>query len=228
MSTTRRQFLDKLATGSLALGAMPMALHALPGALSAGTPGSAAQQGGYDVTWTGRVTGRLKAVFDVPEVEHGWGAWRAIGWGRTMEQMGTAARDLSSVLVLRHNAIILAMNQAYWDKYGVGKAKGVGHPLTGEPTTMNPALMTVKDGLPERFGHNSLADFQQRGGIILACALAFEFDIAGTVAAVDKVSETEAWTRARSYLAPGVILQPTGVFAALKAQEAGAMYIRAS
>jgi hypothetical protein len=225
MRTTRRQFLDKLATGSLALGAMPMALHALPGALSAG---SLPQQGGYDLSWTGRINGRLKAVFDVPEVEHGWGAWRAIGWGRTMEQMGTPPRELSSVMVLRHNAIILAMNQAFWDKYAVGKAKGVGHPLTGEPTTMNPALMTVRDGLPERFGHNSLADFQQRGGIILACALAFEFDIAGMVAAADKVSDSEAFTRARGYLVPGVILQPTGVFASLKAQEAGAMYIRAS
>jgi hypothetical protein len=226
MSTTRREFLDKLTAGSLALGAMPMTLHAMPHDSTAEPVG---QQGGYDTAWGSRLTGRLKAVFDVPEVENGWGAWRAIGWGRTYEAtLGTPLRDLSSVMVVRHNAIILAMNQAFWDKYGIGKAKGVGHPLTAEPTTVNPALMTVKDGLPERFGHNSLGDFQQRGGIVLACALAFEFDIVGLIAATDKVPEAEAWNRGRGYLAPGVILQPTGVFAVMRAQEAGAMYIRAS
>ena len=34
--------------------------------------------------------------------------------------------------------------------------------------------------------------------------------------------------QAIGYLVPGVILQPSGVFAAIRAQEAGATYLRAS
>ena len=45
----------------------------------------------------------------------------------------------------------------------------------------------------------------------------------------DGVSEAEARTRTRAALVPGVILQPSGVFAVLHAQqEAKALYIRAS
>jgi hypothetical protein len=227
MSTTRRQFIDSLALGGLALGAAPTALRAA--SLDVAPGDEEALQGEYDLTWPSKLTGRLKAVFDVPEVEAGWGTWRAIGWARSYETVRhLRPSEMSSVMVLRHNAIILAMQQSYWDRYDIGKMKGVGHPLTGQPSERNPALMTARDGLPVRFGQNSLADFQARGGVVLACALALEFDVAGHIAATDKVSEAEAWTRARGYLAPGVILQPTGVFAVMRAQEAGAMYIRAS
>jgi hypothetical protein len=226
MSTTRREFLDKLAVGSLALGALPLAAHAsTPEASATG----AMQQGGYDTAWGSRLTGKLKAVFDVPELEDGWGVYRAAGWGPSHEAtLGTARRDISTVLVLRHHGIYLAMNQAYWDKYYTAKAHKVMHPLTGGENTKNPALLQTKDGMPERFGSLSLADIQARGGIVLGCALAFEFYIVGAMAAAEKITEAEAWTRARGMLAPGVILQPTGVFAVLRAQEAGCMYIRAS
>ncbi len=229
MSTTRRQFLDQLAVSSLALGAMPLALKAAPSAVTGPAISGSEQGGSFDDSWTKRVTGKVKAVFDVPEVENGWGPWRGTAWAKThAATLGTSPRDLSSVIVLRHNGIIAAMQQSFWDKYGIGKAHKVGHPLTGAPTDKNPALMGVSDGLPERFGHNTLGEFQAAGGIVLACNLAFEFMIVGTVAAADKVPEAEAWTRARAMLVPGVILQPTGVYACLRAQEAGCMYIRAS
>jgi hypothetical protein len=44
----------------------------------------------------------------------------------------------------------------------------------------------------------------------------------------DKISDAEARTRAIGYLVPGVILQPSGVFAVTRAQEAGASYVKAS
>ena len=41
-------------------------------------------------------------------------------------------------------------------------------------------------------------------------------------------SSTLTRKQAIAYLVPGVILQPSGVFAAIRAQEAGATYLRAS
>lgn len=141
------------------------------------------------LTWTRKLTTKHRVVFDVPEIENGYGVWRASLWQQEYQQtLGVPPSDTTTVLVLRHNAIVLAMTQAFWDKYQIGKA---------------------------------------RGGIALACSRAFG-DLVALVAREDKVSETEAEQRARSMLVPGVIMQPSGVFAALYAQDFGCKYFRAT
>ena len=62
---------------------------------------------------------------------------------------------------------------------------------------------------------------------MLACNLAFA-DCVSLVKAKDGLSDQDARTKALSLLVPGVILQPSGVFAAIRAQEAGCVYLRAS
>jgi hypothetical protein len=167
-------------------------------------------------------------VFDVPEIESGYGVWRATLWARQYQQvLGIPARDLSTALVIRHNAIILAMQQGFWDRYGIGKAKGVLHPLTEEPTDRNPALMGTSDGVPEPQASFALDRFIAAGGIALACDLALQ-DLVAVIQRTDKIPEAQARTQARNWLVPGVILQPSGIFAVLRAQQAGALYVRAS
>jgi hypothetical protein len=51
--------------------------------------------------------------------------------------------SLSAVVVMRHEGIALAMQQSYWDKYGIGKAKHVLHPVTQEPTDRNPVAPVI-------------------------------------------------------------------------------------
>lgn len=223
MSTTRRRFIDSLATGALALGAVPVALSALPAEFRADVA-----QGAWDTRWTERLTGKVRAVFDVPEVESGYGVWRATIWARQYEQvLGIPARDLSTALVIRHNAIILAMQQGFWDRYGIGKAKGVLHPLTDEPTDRNPALLGARDGVPEPQAGFALDRFIAAGGIALACDLALQ-DLVGLIERTDKVPAAQAKEQAKQWLVPGVILQPSGIFAVLRAQQSGALYVRAS
>lgn len=53
-------------------------------------------------------------------------------------------------------------------------------------------------------------------------------DCIDMIAQHDKVSADEARKRAIAYLVPGVILQPSGVFAVTTAREAGAAYVKAS
>jgi intracellular sulfur oxidation DsrE/DsrF family protein len=48
------------------------------------------------------------------------------------------------------------------------------------------------------------------------------------VKAGENLSDEAALTRAISLLVPGVILQPSGVFAAIRAQQEGCIYLRAS
>ena len=228
MDTTRRDFLGKMAVNAAMLGAMPLGLDlASPSALSA--LAAPAQGEKWDLSWTSKVTGKHKTVFDVPEVDSGYGVWRASLWARQYQDvLGAAPRDLSTVLVLRHNGITLAMQQAFWDKYGIGKAKNALHPITQEPTDRNPALLSSsRNEVPADFDAVALDKFISRGGIALGCNLAFA-DCVHIVKSKEGVSDADARKQAIGYLVPGVILQPSGVFAVIRAQEAGAIYIRAS
>jgi hypothetical protein len=120
------------------------------------------------------------------------------------------------------------MQQAFWDKYKIGEAKKVTHPVTLEATDKNPALLSSeRKEVPEMFDAFALDRFMARGGIALGCNLAFA-DCVAAVEKGDNVSAEEARKRALGYLVSGVILQPSGVFAAVRAQEAGCTYVRAS
>jgi hypothetical protein len=66
-----------------------------------------------------------------------------------------------------------------------------------------------------------------RGAIVVACNMALQSWI-DAIREKRRVSPEEARSLAISALVPGVILQPSGVFAATYAQERGCVYLRAS
>ena len=217
MPTDRRDFLGQLATGAFAL-TYPAAPEPSP---------RASGPGDWDLSWVDRLKGKHRAVFDCPAIDAGTGYLRAVIW-RTQyrDVLGAGAVDLNGVVVFRHEAIALAMRQEYWDRYKIGKELKVKNPFTDEPTTKNPALLSAKD-LPPSLGYLPLGEFIAAGGIVLGCGLAFN-DIVGRIGRVDTVDAKEAASRATALLSPGVILQPSGVFAAIRAQQAGCAYLRAS
>jgi hypothetical protein len=228
MSSTRRDFLGKVAVNAAVLGAMPFSvdftsLTAVP------TPAPKQQGEKWDVSWPAKLTGKHKAVFDVPEVDSGYGVWRASIWAKQYQDvLGVAPKDMSAAVVLRHNGIVLAMQQSFWDKYGIGKAKNALHPVTQQPTDRNPVLLSSsRNEVPEQFDAVALDKFIARGGVALACNLALA-DCVELIKSKDGVSDADARKQAIAYMVPGVILQPSGVFAAIRAQEAGATYLRAS
>jgi hypothetical protein len=229
MSSSRREFLGQLGVSAGAIGLMSLPLSAAPSDASGVSGVAGVDQQRWDLTWTRKLTTKHRVVFDVPEIENGYGVWRASLWQQEYQQtLGVPPSDTTTVLVLRHNAIVLAMTQAFWDKYQIGKARGVLHPWTEQPTDRNVALLSSKRGeQPAELDAMALDQFMARGGIALACSRAFG-DLVALVAREDKVSETEAEQRARSMLVPGVIMQPSGVFAALHAQDFGCKYFRAT
>ena len=223
MTLNRRTFIGAAAVNAAALASFPgTALAHLPGDLM---PASSED---WDVAWTSKLNGKYKAVFDNTEPESGYGVWRAAAWaGQYIDVMKATPAELSPVIVLRHNAIILAMQQPFWDKYKIGEMKKVTHPLTGEPTKKNPVLLDEKDGIPAPFNMAGLLKQLGRGVTVLACNLALQ-DCVDLIQKTDRIDAAEARKRAIAYMVPGVILQPSGVFAATRAQEAGASYVKAS
>ncbi len=225
--SSRREFLERSSVGAALFGVVGLPLDIF-GMTPTGSPVSSNAADEWDLAWPSRITGKHKALFDVAEVESGYGVWRTAAWAaQYRDVMKVPVKELSPVLVLRHNAIALALQQPFWDKYGIAKAYNVTHPLTMQPTNVNPVLLDEKDGIPAPWDQLGLHKQLARGVIVLACSLALQ-DVVETVKKVDGLDDAAARKVAIGGLIPGVILQPSGVFAAVRAQQAGCAYVRAS
>jgi hypothetical protein len=230
MNSPRRRFLSWLGSASLLGVASRPTLTPLvrPDDGAIDDPGHAAPVADkWDMTWTARVTGKYKAVFDSPEVADGAALFRASAWcDQYKEVYGAARTEMSPVIVLRHAGFYLAMNNAFWAEYEVGKELKVRDDKGRKWARANPIGEAPADA-SARAVANTLPGFIASGGIVLACGWSFGGAV-GRIAKHDRIDRAAADTRARSLLLPGVILQPNGIFAALRAQEAGCGYILAS
>ena len=226
MTTNRRRFLGTAAANAAALAVLPAAAFAaMPRDIAIFGSVPSAE---WDLSWTDKLKAKHRAVFDCTAPESGNGVWRAWAWTRqNIDVLKAAPKDVVPVIVLRHDAIILAMQQSFWDKYGIGLKKKVTDPMTDQPTSKNPVLLDEKDGVLAPFNMAGLHKQIANGAVALACNMAFQ-ECINTTKQQDSVAEDEARKRAIAYLVPGVVLQPSGVFAVIRAQEAGAFYIKAS
>jgi hypothetical protein len=222
MTTPRREFLSWLGAGGVvaASGVRPGTTHR-----SIGLPQPVSDK--WDMSWCERVNGSVRAVFDSPHVDEGSALFRAQVWrDEHQEVYGTAPAQCSAVIVFRHEAIPLVMNDAFWARFNMGKELKLKDGKGKKWTTINP-IATRTPGTPDKYAAYNLASFLGSGGIVLACNFAFG-EMVNRFKEADKVSDDEARKRALDQLVPGVILQPSGVFAALRAQQAGCAYLVAS
>ena len=220
MTTPRREFLSWLgASGAFA------ALPALPKHLPAELDHPVSDK--WDMSWCDRITGKVRAVFDSPQVSEGAAMFRAQIWrDEHKEVYDTAAADASAVIVFRHEGIPLVMNDVFWNRFEIGKELKLRDAKGKKWAKANPIGSAPPD-TPPKFVNYNLPAFLSSGGIVLACNLAFG-DMVQRFQDADKLSKEDARKRALEHLIPGVILQPSGGFAALRAQQAGCSYLIAS
>src|SRR5215467_4693338 len=65
----------------------------------------------WDTSWADRVKGKYRGIFDSPGFSDGAALFRAVVWKRDYKEIfGTAATEMTAVLVVRHQGIWLAMN----------------------------------------------------------------------------------------------------------------------
>lgn len=218
MDENRRQFLGSIAVLSAAGALLPTRAEAAGPEPVQGTT--------WDMTWRERVVGDFRAVFDSPEISEGAALWRAADWKRTVKSVyGDAAKDISSVLVLRHEAIPMIMNSAFWERHALGEEAKMKKEGSEEFETRNPFLSTAETKENERW--STLDGFIAGGGIVLACNYAFGFMVSKEAKKAG-VPNREARPATLGYVVPGVILQPSGFFAAIEAQRAGCHFFLAS
>jgi len=220
MRTNRRSFLETVALGTFGVAAA-RELEA--------TPPPPMQGHQWDLSWVSKLTGRYRAIFDVTSVEDGFGVWRAAIWRKQYATVfSVPERELDTVVNVRHDAISLVLDQGYWTKYGVARKWDVHDPATRMPTSRNPVIdRTGTHALPPEYTDFTLEGLMEGGATVLACSLALR-DCASLVARADKVDMEEAEAIVRWSLVPGVLLQPSGIFSAVLAQDNGCRYVRAS
>jgi hypothetical protein len=224
MTQPRRTFLGLLGAGSLAaVGGPPLSTRRQ----TEDPRHPAPVDDTWDMSWVDRIAGKYRAVFDSPEVSEGAALFRACLWRDNYKSVyGTERADMNPVIVFRHMAISLVMSDAYWAQFNAGKESKLKDQATGKWTLVNP-IRAFTPGTPDEWKDYNVESFLAQGGVILACRVAFG-EVISKYMTADKVSKEEAEKRARAQLLPGVILQPSGVFAVLRAQQAGCDYIKAS
>lgn len=230
MSTPRRDFLGWFGASALVAAGAPLAASAPVAALEPPERPRRQEQpvdDTWDMGWVERITGKYRAVFDSPELSEGAALWRALMWRHQYKEVyGTEGTEMTPVLVIRHGAISMAMDDSYWEQFRIGKAEKVKNYTTKKWEIANP-FRTAPPDVPEKYAADNLEGLMGSGGIVLACNLAFQ-QVVWNYRNAEKLSREAATARAREHLIPGIILQPSGVFATLRAQEAGCGYILAS
>jgi len=189
----------------------------------------------WDMSWIKRVHGKARAVFDIVTTDGNGGWGRVTMWRDQANEVYGGPKEVTPVAVIRHGAIRLAMNDAYWAEFPPATGRGRGAapgdttsrpatPPPPPPPSRNP-IGTPKPGASAQDKSETLEGFLAGGGIVLACNVAFSFGPRGAVARARGLTGdagiAEADKLARAMLIPGVILMPSGVFALIAAQQAG-------
>ena len=227
-SSHRREFLAQVATAAAVMAgtacAAPLA------AASASSATRAAKGAPFDDSWTRRVAAaRHRAVMDSPGIDDGLALVHATFFMQGYrEQLNVGADDVVPVVVLRHQATVMALTDAIWEKYALGERSKVKDLATGKDALRNPFLRVGADEKnPLVPADASLEALLASRVILLACNKA-AMKLAGQVAQKFDRNADDVRAEFRAGIVPGVLLQPSGIYATLRAQDVGCAFIKST
>ncbi len=172
--------------------------------------------------WLDGIPGKHRQVYDMPELNNGMAlAWSWVFLLTAAEGYGVPESDLGVVLVLRHDAIPLALNDAAWVKYNLGEVFKIEDPDTKAPAVRNPYYL--KPGalpIPDA----GLKPLIERGVKVAACNMAITV-YSGIVAGKMGLKHDDVkrdWIEA---VHPGIKIVPSGVLACNGAVSRGCAYV---
>ena len=211
--TERRTFLQRLAAGTLALGAMPRALRA-----AAAEPSPLAA---WDEKWMDALTGKYKQFFEADEVRDAslFAVVRNLLNGYR-DAYGTKDADVSAVIGLHGPAASLAFRDSAWAKLRLGQASSIIDSATKLPSLINP-LASPSPTLPP---DASIPALQARGVVVALCN--------NSLNRITRTAEAGGYGKGDAlraellaeHLVPGVVLVPAMVVASNRLQMRGFAY----
>lgn len=209
--TKRRDFLAKL---SVAAAAMTIDADELRAAATAhGSP--------WDTSWIDKLAmAQYRVVFNGSEIADG----AALDMASTFldhfhEVHGTADKQTRPVIVFRRLGTTMGFNDPMWDKYSLGDDKTIDS-ATGAPTKRNIFWKAAAGG----DASTKIETLMGRGLIVLVCNIATN-NVGSRIATRLHLDVEEVRKDLKANLVPGGILVPSGIFALIRAQNAGCAYM---
>jgi intracellular sulfur oxidation DsrE/DsrF family protein len=206
-SSSRRAFVGKLATAAAAgMASLQTSARATPMSLESDPE-----------SWIKNAKGSHRIVYDASEPHDGM----AIIWSwvfyLTNNETGVADKDMTAMVVLRHNAIAFAMEDRLWKKYSLGEVFQVKDNLTQKPAIRNPYYVPQPGDFPAP-GIEGIQKMQSRGAMFCVCDMALKV-YSGMVASAQKLDQQEVYKDWVSGVLKDVQIVPSGVWAINRAQE---------
>ena len=219
---SRREFVQRIVgAGAAVASASLVAGCASLSAASAPAP-SAGGQHAWDMSWIDKL-GTFRTAYDSPEVMGGAALAYAEAAVAGYKATGGRDGDFTPVLILRHRASIMVLNDDMWRRLTLGEEYKIDDLRTSTPATRNPFV-----GEPSSGGGTQLDALIRRGAVALACnyALTGVANRLKTREPARGFTTESALEEVHRSVLPGCYVMPNGIFAVSAAQDAGCHYMR--
>lgn len=212
-NSPRREFLGQLATGVAALGVASF----LPTQTQA-EPLPAAES---DDAWFKKLKGKHRMAFDAISHHDSF----PLAWARvflsTNNDTGVPDTDCGVIVILRHDAIPLAMEDKLWAKYKFGEVFKIEDKATKAPAVRNIYWQPKPGEL--HFPDMSIDQLQKRGVMFCVCNMAITV-YSMIIAKNMGLNADDVKKDFLSGIYKDIQLVPSGVWAVNRAQEVGCSY----
>jgi len=217
-SSPRRSFLGRLAAGTAALGLtafLPVTACAAEKTVANASDSTSTEPS----EWPGTLKTKHKMVGDAFAMNEGFPL--AFAYTFMLPYASATPSPATAVIVLRHGGFPIALNDAVWAKYKIGKAMNVMDPATKAPSEHNPYFNAKPGSLP--LDDMAVDKLMAHGTIFGACNVALHFlsaKFAGAAGVTPEVALKD-WTAG---IIPGITVIPSGTWGVNRAQELGCSY----
>ena len=179
----------------------------------------------WDMSWVERVSAApYKAVIDTTKVQDDE-LLVALDIMDTFRDVYSAPEQTRVVVVFRHFAAAMGLNDAMWQKYPIGEERNVTDPDTKAPAKRNPYLRAGASAKESWAVNSRIEPLVTRGVTFLMCNRA-TMALASTLAKKVNKPLEEVQNDLRANVVHGAILMPNGIFALIRAQNAGCAFFR--
>jgi hypothetical protein len=215
---SRRSFLDRVGLLSFSLAAPAFTVEGAALAELSASTGS----GNYDLSWIEQLRGATdRGLVDSTQASRVSLMIATRYLDNCDAAYGVGQHRAKVVLNLRTRAVPLGVKDELWRRYELGVEAGANDPATNAPALRN-VFVDRPPGMIREEG--ALAELVARGAILLICDFALGHVARSVVNKRGGVFE-DVHRELTTGLIPGAYAVPSGIFGAIRAQNAGCGYV---
>jgi len=180
----------------------------------------------WDTSWLDRLAAaQYRVVFNASDIADGAAMdYASAFFDHFHEAHGTNDAQTRPVIVFRRLGTVMALNDMLWEKYSIGEDRKVNDPATHAPAKRN-VFWKAAPGASAEAASAKIETLHSRGMISLVCNIA-AMNVGYSLAQKSGRDVEEVRREVKANLVPGAILVPSGIYALIRAQNAGCAYMQ--